>query len=110
MILRTVPEMESGLICIQTCGLEHQHDPASERFGRGLSTQVKESIEEITKFNLKIRPATLHRMLSSESYSYAESIIPYTKVRGHLHRIRQRVSELYMEYTIAGLWNAVNNS
>jgi hypothetical protein len=110
MIIRTVPEMETGFICIQTCGLEHQHDAASERFGRGLSTQVKESIEEITKFNLKIRPATLHRMLLSEPYSYADNIVPYTKVRGHLHRIRGRASELYMEYSIAGLWNAVNNN
>jgi hypothetical protein len=84
MILCTVPEKETGFICIQNCGLEHQHDAAFERFGRGLSTQVKESIEETTKFNLKIRPATLHRMLLSEPYSYAENIIPYTKVRGHL--------------------------
>jgi hypothetical protein len=56
MILCSVPEMEIGFICIQTCGLEHQHDAESERFGRGLSTEVKESIEEITKFNLNIRP------------------------------------------------------
>jgi hypothetical protein len=76
MIIRTVPEMKTGFICIQTCGLEHQHDAASERFGRGLSTQAKESIEEITKFNLKIRPATLHRMLLSEPYIYADNIVP----------------------------------
>ena len=110
MIFRTVPEMDNGFICIKTCGLEHQNDAASERFGRGLSTEVKESIEGITKFNLNIRPSTLHRMLLSEPYSYAESIIPYTKVRGHLHRIRGRASELYMEYSIAGLWNAVSNN
>jgi hypothetical protein len=110
MIIRTVPEMDAGFICIQPCGLEHQHDAASERFGRVLSTQVKESIEEITQFNLKIRPTTLHRMLLSEPYIYADNIVPYTKVRGYLHRIRGRASELYMEYSIAGLRNAVNNN
>jgi hypothetical protein len=109
MMIRTVPERETGFICIQNCGLEHQHDAASERFGRGLSTQVKESIE-ITKFNLKIRPATQHMMLLSDPYSYADNIVPYTKVRGHLHRIRGRACELYMEYSISGLWNAVNNN
>jgi hypothetical protein len=88
MIFRTVQEMDTGIICIQTCGLEHQHDAASERFGLGLSTEVKERTEEITKFNLKIRPATLQRMLLSELYNYAENIIPFTKVRGQLHRIR----------------------
>jgi hypothetical protein len=61
------------------------------------------------KFNLKISPATLHRMLLSESYNFAANIIPYAKVRGHLHRIRGRASELYMKYSIAGLWNTVNN-
>jgi hypothetical protein len=49
-------------------------------------------------------------MLLSEQYNYAENNIPYTKVRRHLHRIRGRASELYMEYSIAGLWNAVNNN
>jgi hypothetical protein len=61
MIVRTTPEIETGYICIQVFGLEHKHEPDNERFERGLSTQVKKSIEKITKFNITIRPATLHR-------------------------------------------------
>jgi hypothetical protein len=57
-----------------------------------------------------MRPETLHRMLLSEQYNYAENITPCTKVRGHLPHIRRRASELYIEYFIAGLWNAVNNN
>jgi hypothetical protein len=44
MIFRTVPKVEIGFICIQTCGQELQHDAARERFDRVLSTRVKESV------------------------------------------------------------------
>jgi MULE transposase domain len=110
MMVRTVPEIETGSTCIQLCGLEHCHVSENEHFIRGLSAQVKKSIDEITKFNLKIRPATLHRMLLVEPYSFEPGMVRLDKIRGYLRRIRNCASETYMEYTIAGLWNAVNSN
>jgi hypothetical protein len=68
------------------------------------------NIEEITKFNLQIHLVSLQRIILRETYRYDENIAPIKTVRGHLHRIRGRASDFYMEYSIAGLWNAVNNN
>jgi hypothetical protein len=76
MIARTVPEVETGFIGIQNYGRDHHHDAARERFDWGLSTPVKENIEEITKFKLQIRPVTMQRILLSEPYCYDEYIVP----------------------------------
>jgi hypothetical protein len=78
-VLRTIKEEETGSIVIEINGTKHIHDDSSEQFIRGLSTKVKESIVDIAKFNLKIRPRTLHRGLLAPPYRYTGQMFPYPK-------------------------------
>jgi hypothetical protein len=52
MIVRTVREVVTGSILIETCAMSHCHDESNEKFQRGLSFRGQESIREITKFNI----------------------------------------------------------
>ena len=79
-VLRTIKEEETGSIIIESNGSKHKHDDSSEQFIRGLSTKVKENIMDIAKFNLKIRPRTLHRRLLAPPYSYSGAYVPLSKV------------------------------
>jgi hypothetical protein len=56
MVVRTVNEVVTDSILIETCAMSHCHDNSDEKFRRGLSVRVQESIRGITKFNVKIRP------------------------------------------------------
>jgi hypothetical protein len=56
MVVRTVNEVVTDSILIETCAMSHCHDNSNEKFRRGLSVRVQESIRGITKFNVKIRP------------------------------------------------------
>jgi hypothetical protein len=87
-VLRTIKEEETGSIIIESNGTKNKHDDSSEQFIRGLSTKVKESIMDIVKFNLKIRPRMLHRILLAPPYSYAGADVPLSKLSSYLHRIR----------------------
>jgi hypothetical protein len=49
MIVRTVREVVSGSILIETCAMSHCHDDSKEKFQRGLSFRVQESIREIKR-------------------------------------------------------------
>jgi MULE transposase domain/SWIM zinc finger len=109
MIIRTMREVQSGQILIESCGLEHSHEASNERFTRGLSQEVKERIEEITKFNLRIRPRALQRTLLSQPFNFTSEDVPLAKITSYLHRNRRAVESSYTEHTISGLWNAVNS-
>jgi MULE transposase domain/SWIM zinc finger len=108
-VLRTIKEEETGSIIIESNGSKHKHDDSSEQFIRGLSTKVKENIMDIAKFNLKIRPRTLHRRLLAPPYSYAGADVPLSKVSSYLHRIRSLANSSYLEYSISGLFNFVSS-
>ena len=88
MLVRTVREVVTGSILIETCGMSHFHDDSNEKFRRGLSVRVQESIREITKFNVNIKPRTLHRSLLMDPYNFSVGDIPINKVASYLHRIR----------------------
>ena len=83
--------------------MSHCHDDSNEKFRRGLSVRVQESIREITKFNVKIRPRTLHMNLLMDPYNFSGEDIPFNKVASYLHRIRACASSSYMEYSVSGL-------
>jgi hypothetical protein len=44
MIVRTVREVVTGSILIETCAMSHCHGDSNEKFQRGLSFRVQESI------------------------------------------------------------------
>jgi hypothetical protein len=88
MIIRNVREVISGSILIETCAMSQCHDDSNEKFQRGLSFREQESIREITKFNIKIRPRTLHRSLLIDTYKFSVEDVPISKVSSYLHRIR----------------------
>ena len=76
MIVRTVREVVTSSIPIEKCAMSHCHDDSNENFQRGLSFRVQESIREITKFNIKIRPRTLHRSLLMHPYNFSGEDVP----------------------------------
>jgi hypothetical protein len=108
-VRRTIKEEETGSIIIETNGTKHIHDDSSEQFISGLSTKVKESIMDIAKFNLKIRPRTLDRRLLAPPYRYTGADVPLSKVTSYLHRIRSLANSSYFEYSISSLFNFVSS-
>jgi hypothetical protein len=103
MIGRTVREVVTGSILIETCAMSHCNDDSNEKFQRGLSFRVQESIREITKCNIKIRPRTLHRSSLMDPYNFSREDFPISKFASYLHRIRACASSSYMEYSVLGL-------
>jgi hypothetical protein len=87
MIVRTVREVVTGSIRIEPCAMSHCHDDSNEKFQRGLSFRAQESIREIKKFNIKIRPQTLHMSLLMDPYKFSREDVPISKVAPNLHRI-----------------------
>jgi hypothetical protein len=79
------------------------HDDPNEKFQRGLSFRVQESIRAITKFNTNIRPRTLHWYLLMDPYNFSGEDVPIRKVASYLHQIRACASSSYMEYSVLGL-------
>jgi hypothetical protein len=63
----------------------------------------------IAKFNLKIRPRTLHRRLLAPPYSYAVADVPLSKVTSFIHRIRSLANSSCLEFSISGLFNFVSS-
>jgi hypothetical protein len=81
MVVRTVREVVTSLILIETCAMSHCHDDSNEKFRRGLSVLVQEIIREITKFNVNIKHVrTLHRSYSWIPTSLVEEIVRSTKL------------------------------
>jgi MULE transposase domain len=109
MVIRTVREVVTGFITIETCGASHSHDESKEQFVRGLSNSVKESIDEITKFNHRIRPKALQRALITAPFNYSTSAVDISKVSSYLKRVRRTIRSSYVEHTVAGLWNSVRS-
>jgi hypothetical protein len=103
MIVWTVREVVTSSIVIETCAMSHRHGDSNEKFQRGLSLRVKESIREKTKFNIKIRPRTLDRYFLMDPYNFIGEDVPISKVASYLHRIRACASSSYMEYSVSGL-------
>jgi hypothetical protein len=103
MVVRTVREVLTGLILIETCAMSHCHHDSNEKFQRGLSVLVQESIREIAKFNVNIKPRTLHGSLLMDPYNFSGGDIPINKVASYLHRIRACASSSYTEYSVSGL-------
>ena len=83
--------------------MSHSHDDSDEKFQRGLSFRVQESIREIAKFNIKIRPLTLHMSLLMNPDKFRGEDVPISKVASYLHRIRTCAISSYMEYSVSGL-------
>jgi hypothetical protein len=108
-VLQTIKEEERGSSIIETNGIKHIHDDSSEQFIRGLSTKVKESIMDIAKFNLKIRPRTQHRRLLAPPYRYTGADVPLSKGTSYLLRIRSLANSSYLEYSISGVFNFVSS-
>jgi hypothetical protein len=104
MIVRTVRDVVTGSILIETCAMSHCHNDSNEKFQRGLSFRVQESIREIKKVNIKIRPRTLHRSLIMDPYNINGKCVLISKVASsYLHQIRACASSSYMEYSVSGL-------
>jgi hypothetical protein len=108
MVLRTVREVVTGYIIIETCGSRHSHNQGDEQFQRGLSNAVKESINEITKFNIRIKRKALQRALITPPLSFPTSAIDINKITSYLHNIRRATAPSYNEHTVSGLWNVVS--
>jgi hypothetical protein len=54
-VIRTVREVVTGHVVIKTCSSDHFQNESEEQFHRGLTKAIEERIEEIAKFNLRIR-------------------------------------------------------
>jgi hypothetical protein len=109
MVIRTIREVVTGHIIIETRGLGHSHNDSEEQFQRGLSNAVKEAVGEITKFNDRIRPQALQRALTTVPFNFSMSDVKIGKITSYLHRIRQTKTSSYVEHTVSGLWNAVSS-
>jgi MULE transposase domain len=109
MVIRTVREVATGYIAIETCASSHSHNESNERFRRGLSHAVKEGIHEITKFNHGMRPKALQRALITAPFNFSTSMVDITKISSYLQRIRRATKSSYAEHTVSGLWSAVNS-
>jgi MULE transposase domain len=109
MVIRTIREVVTGHIVIETCGSGHSHNDSEERFQRGLSNAVKEAVVEITKFNNRIRPQALQRALITVPFQFSMSDVKIEKITSYLHRIRQTKTSSYIEHTVSGLWNVISS-
>jgi hypothetical protein len=109
MVIRTVREVVAGYIAIETSGSSHSHRDSDEQFDRGLSNAVNERIDEITKFNHRIRPKPLQKALITAPFNFPTDTVEITKVASYLKRVRRAAKPSYFEHTVSGLWNVVND-
>jgi hypothetical protein len=80
MVIRTIREVVTGHIVIETCELGHSHNDSEEQFQRGLSNAVNEAVVEITKFNNRIRPQALQRALITVPFQFSMSDVKIEKI------------------------------
>jgi hypothetical protein len=80
MVVRMVRVVVTSLILIETCAMCHCYDDSNEKFRRGLFVLVQESIREITKLYVNIKPRTLHRSYSWIPTILVEEIVRSTKL------------------------------
>jgi hypothetical protein len=109
MVVCTIREVMTGYVAIETSGSSHSHSATDEQFDRGLSNAVKESIDDITKFNHRIRPKALQRSLITVPFNFPTYTVEITKVASYLKRVRRAMKSSYVEHTVSGLWNAVSS-
>jgi MULE transposase domain/SWIM zinc finger len=109
IVIRTFREIFTGHIIIESRGSSHSHEESNEHFLRGLSNAVKNAIEEVTKYNLSIRPKALQRALITGPFNFSIGSVDISKITSYLHRVRRNSKSSYDEHTVAGLWNAVNS-
>jgi hypothetical protein len=109
MVIRTIREVVTGHIVIESRGLNHSHNDSEEQFKRGLSNAVKEAIVEITKYNDRIRPQALQRALITVPFKFSMDDVKIEKVTSYLHRLRQTKTSFYIEHSVSGLWNAIGS-
>jgi hypothetical protein len=83
LTVRTVRELVTGSVLIEKFAMSHYHDDSNEQFQRGLSFCVQEIIWELTKFDIKIRPQTLHRSLLMDPYNFSGEDVPVNKVSSY---------------------------
>jgi hypothetical protein len=88
MVVRSVKKVVTDSISIETCAMSHCRDSSDEKFGHGFSVRVQESVSEITKFKVKIRPRSLQRKLLMDIYNLSGGDLRINKVASYLHRIR----------------------
>jgi hypothetical protein len=89
MVIRTIREVVTGHIVIETCELGQSHNDSEEQFHRGLPNAVKEAVVEITKFNNRIRPQALQRALITVPFQFLMSDFKIEKIKYYQHCIRQ---------------------
>jgi hypothetical protein len=109
MVIRTIREVVTGHIVIETCGFGHSHNDSEEQFQRGLSNTVKDAVVEITKFNNCIRPQALQRNLITVPFNFLMSDVKIEKISSYLQHIRQTKTSSYVEHTVSGLWNVIRS-
>jgi hypothetical protein len=103
MIVRTVREVVTGSILIETCVMSHCHDDSNEKFQRGLSFRVQESIREIKSLISRSGLELFMGIYSWIPIILVEKMFPTSKIVSYLHRIRACTSSSYMEYNVSGL-------
>jgi hypothetical protein len=96
MVVRTIREVMTGYVAIETSGSSHSHSATNEQVDRGLSNAVTESIDEITKFNHPIRPKALQRALITVPFNFPTDTVEITKVASYLKRTRKARYKIFI--------------